>query len=125
MIIDLVDSHPIFLKTLGELLRQASKDFEVRTFGSLNNLDARILKECADVMILGVNATPGSYEQFEYDNFRRQCSTTKVIIYYEHTDSTAIYVQKGADALISKTKNLPELLKCIHIVLGIFRPNDT
>ena len=124
MIIDLVDSHPIFLNMLGELLRQASTDFNVRIFGSLSKPDILIPKKCADLMILGVNAAPGSNEQSEYDNFRKQCPATKVIIYYENADSAAVYVDKGVDALISKTKDLAELIKCVHTVLGNSLPQD-
>jgi DNA-binding response OmpR family regulator len=112
----LVDDEPAILLTLKAILEM--NGLEVVTAASAGEAKSRLGAETYDLVVTDLNM---EHERAGFDvvRFARQsCRTAAVAILTACPDLGKDWKEQGADRLLIKPTNTPELLECVAALLG-------
>jgi DNA-binding NarL/FixJ family response regulator len=118
MVVAIIDSHPVFLNGLSEILQHYFKNVQVIKSGNLNDFVEDKEHIDPDFIILGVNKVFDSTELKMFENIRQSQPTAATIIFFNELHMVFPFLTTGANGYLAKKSNPAELIDCMECLMA-------
>lgn len=116
MVAAIIDSHPVFLNGLTQLLYGTYSDIQVVKSVNINAFNTTRGDLKPDFIIFGVNGFLKPRELKMFDLLLRSLPTTAIIVFYDELNMVLPFLKSGANGFIAKKGNPQELIDCLDMV---------
>jgi len=118
MVVAIIDSHPVFLNGLSEILQHDFKGVQVIKYGNLKEFDEDKKNLNPDFIILGVNKVFDSEELKIFKNIRQALPTAATIIFFNELNMVFPFLTTGANGYLAKKSHPSELINCMECLMA-------
>lgn len=116
MVAAIIDSHPVFLNGLTELLQHHYKDVSILRAGNITAFEENRGDARPDLILLGVNKVFDSTELAVFEQIKKSLPYTATVILYDEINLVLPFLTTGANGFLGKLSKPEELIECIASV---------